>query len=338
MPTTIRKAVISDFGDVSKVNVIDDEITDPPANHVQVKVIYSGFSGTDINMRLGRYPSQKKAPLTPGYCLVGTVNTNGKGSNKFREGELVACLSIYDAEAELANLPEKYLIRLPAGLDLQQATALIVDWNTAYGMVVHAARVSPGQKVFIHGLSGAVGYALMVLSQLKGAKVYGTASERNHAALRELGATPFSYSNKGWISGMKELGGAHVVFDALGFESWDESYSILQANGGILIGYGGNLPSLTGQPSRSMVWPVMKLYARNLKFWSRKSTKFYFITRDDQTFEPDLNSLFDLSQQGKISVPIKNVFALEDIQDAHRSWSKGAGMGSILIKVADEIL
>lgn len=65
---------------------------------------------------------------------------------------------------------------------------------------MHAARVSSGQKIFIHGMSGAVGYAVTVLAQLQGAHVYGTASERNHTLLRKMGTTPFSCSNKNWIT------------------------------------------------------------------------------------------------------------------------------------------
>jgi synaptic vesicle membrane protein VAT-1 len=334
MPQKIRKAVISGFGDVSKVNIVDAEIADPQPEEVQVKVIYSGFSGSDINMRLGTYPFQKKAPLTPGYCLVGTVTLNGKKSTKFQPGDTVTCLSIYDAEAELANLPEKYLIKVPSGIDLQQATALILDWNTAYGLVMHAAHVEPGQKVFVHGLSGAVGYAIMALSQWQGAHVYGTASERNHDALRKLGATPFTYTNKDWIDEMHHVGGADAVFDALGFESWDESYSILNTNG-ILVGYGGNLNSLNGQPPRSTVVPTTKLLAKNLRFCGRR-TSFYYINRDQKTFVPDLNALFELCAQGKIAPPIKTVYGLEDIQEAHRAWGKGLGMGSLLVKVAAE--
>ena len=336
MPTKIRKVLISEFGDISKVSVVASEISDPPPQHVQVKVIYSGFSGADINMRLGNYPFQRAAPLTPGYCLVGTVTLNGNGSNKFQAGDIVACLTTYDAEAELANLPEKYLIKVPSGVDLQDATALTMDWNTAYGMVMRTAHVSSGDKIFIHGMSGAVGCAIMILSQLQGAQVYGTASETKHAAIRAMGATPFPYSNKNWITQMQELGGADAVFDALGFESFDESYSILRPDGGILIGYGTNLNTLSGQPLKSPVYCALKLLARNLVFWSRKRTRFYRISRGQRTFETDLNALFDLLGQGKIEVPIKAIFALEDIQEAHRSWGKGSGMGSMLVAVAGE--
>jgi len=244
----------------------------------------------------------------------------------------VACLSIYDVDAELANLPEIYLIKVLSGLDLQQVTALILDWNTAYGLVMHAAYVEPGQKVFIYGLSGAVGYAIMILSQWQGAYVYGTASERNHATFHKLGATPFVYTNKDWIDEMHYVGGADAVFDALGFESWDESYSILSING-ILVGYGGNLNSLNGKPHRSMVAPTTKLLAKYLCFCGRR-TKFYYINRDQKTFESDFNALFELFAQGKISPPIKTVYNLEDIQEAHRSWGKGSGMGSLLVRVA----
>ena len=231
MPVNIRKVVITEFGGPSTVRVEDAVLPYPPADHVQVKISYSGFSGSDINMRLGVYPLQRKAPLTPGYCLVGTVHINGAQSTRFRPGDCVACLSIYDAEATFANLPEQHLIPVPKGLDLQQATALVLDWNTAYAMVTRVARVSKGQTVFVHGLSGAVGYAVMTLCQREGAHVYGTASERNHAALRELGATPFSYSDKKWIAEMRALQGVQAVFDPLGFESWDESYSIVSLRG-----------------------------------------------------------------------------------------------------------
>ena len=287
-------------------------------------------------MRLGRYPLQKKAPLTPGYCFVGHVVENGSSASKFKVGDTVACLSVYDAHATMVNMLEKYLVAVPSGLDAQKACPLILDWNTAYGMVFHSAKVSAAQRVFIHGCSGAVGYALLVLCKLQGADVSGTCSEKNFDRIKALGATPFTYQNKDWIAAMQKVGGADAVFDALGFESWDESYSILSSTGR-LLGYGGNLKNLTGQePTGSWWWPALRLLSWNLIFWSRKKTTFYYIDRNQKTFEPDLKALYALASEGKIEVLVKKVFGMEDIQEAHRMFNRTEGIGSFLIRVGDD--
>src|SRR5438874_9196471 len=116
--------------------------------------------------------------------------------------------------------------------------------------------------------------------------------------------------------------------------AWDESYSILR-KGGVLVGYGLNLPALSGTAPRPALPAVIKLFARNLAFWTGKRTKFYFISRDSKHFFSDLEALFDLLRTGSLSVPIKAVIPLRDIQHAHREWSQGAGIGSILIQVRE---
>ncbi|KIW52572.1 hypothetical protein PV05_08202 [Exophiala xenobiotica] len=331
MPTDIEHVSITTFGGPEVVKVTHSSLPDPPLKHVQIKVLYSGFAGSDINMRMGTYPMQKKAPLTPGYCCVGTVHANGPGANKFKVGDQVACLTVYDSEATYTNQPEKYLVPVPAGLDPKSATALVLDWNTAYGMT--KGKLSAGDKVFVHGMSGAVGYALMSLAKAAGAEVYGTASARNHQAIRDLGATPFEYRNKDWIQAMKDMGGVQAVYDPLGFESWDESYSILSMKGGVLYGYGGNLASLNGTEQRSTVWPTVKLLAKNLKLCDRR-TVFHYISRDQGSFEPNLKELFGMALEGKINVSIKRVLALDDVPTAHKEWTSMTGMGSVVVEIA----
>lgn len=138
---------------------------------------------------------------------------------------------MYEGQSEIINLPEKYLVRVPEGVDGKAAVALILDWVTAYQMLHRAARVKAGQRIFVHALSGAVGGALLRLGQLQGTQVYGTASTKRHYELRKLGAIPFDYSNKEWIASMRELGGVDAVFDPLGFESFEESYLIVRKSG-----------------------------------------------------------------------------------------------------------
>ena len=289
-------------------------------------------AGSDVNMRRGTYPFQKKAPLTPGYSVVGKVRLNGRGCVKFQAGERVACLSKYEGQAELVNLPERYLVRVPEGADPKQAVALVLDWVTAYQMLHRAARAKPGQRIFVHGLSGGVGRALLALGRVQGVEVFGTATRGKHEELRRLGAVPFEYSNKNWISEMKKLGGVDAVFDPLGYESFDESYSSLR-RGGVLVGYGMNLGNFAGKVRRSMLPVILKLFARNLLFWSGKRTKFFGLTRTSKNFAPDLERLFEWLRSGKISVPVKATFKLDDVQQAHREYASSAGMGSIIMEI-----
>ncbi|KAH6693942.1 chaperonin 10-like protein [Plectosphaerella plurivora] len=335
--SSIRRVLISAHGGPSNIQVVTETLPDPSKGETQVDVIYSGFSGSDINMRLGVYPQQKMAPLNPGYCFIGRVASNGPKSEKFKPGALVAAISVYESEATKINIAEKYLVSIPETVDVRQALALVLDWNTAYGLVHRATTlVGKGQRIFIHGMSGAVGYAVMTLCLLEGAEVYGTANERNHEALRALGAHPFTYKDKQWMTEMESLGGAHVVYDALGFESWDESWSILiRDEPSRLVGFGGNLNVIQGtfEKPRSQLPGLLKLLAKNGCMWSKRSTSFYYIDRDHSTFMPDVYKLLDMLVEGKIEVPVKKVWDLENVREAHEQWNKNPGMGSCMIRV-----
>jgi synaptic vesicle membrane protein VAT-1 len=328
----MKKVVIVAFGDESKLAIVESDLPDPVSGEVQLSVEYTIVSGSDVNMRRGTYPLQKKPPLTPGYSVIGKVRLNGQDCSKFKIGDRVACLSKYEGQAELINLPEKYLIPVPEGVDGKAAVSLILDWVTAFQMLHRAAHVTAGQKIFVHALSGAVGGALLRLGQLQGAQVFGTASSTKHDELRQLGAVPFDYSNKNWIAAMQEPG-VDAVFDPLGFESFDESYSILK-KGGVLVGYGMNLPAWTRTPERPVIPAVLKLFSKNLLFWSGKRTTFFGVNRGSKNFAPDLKQLFEWLRDGKISVPIKATFKLGEIRLAHREYASSERMGSIVIEVS----
>jgi NADPH:quinone reductase-like Zn-dependent oxidoreductase len=328
----MKKVVITAFGDERTLEIVESNLPDPVSGEVQLSVEYTIVSGSDVNMRRGTYPLQKKPPLTPGYSVIGKVRLNGQGCSRFKIGDRVACLSKYEGQAELINLPEKYLVHVPEGVDRKAAVALILDWVTAYQMLHRAARVTAGQKIFVHALSGAVGGALLRLGQLQGAQVFGTASSTKHDELRQYGAVPFDYSNKKWIAATQEPG-VDAVFDPLGFESFDESYSILK-RGGVLVGYGMNLPAWTKTPERPVIPSALKLFSRNLLFWSGKRTTFFGVNRSSKNFAPDLEQLFEWLRDGKISVPIKATFNLDEIQLAHREYASSERMGSIVIEVS----
>ncbi|KAH6995410.1 hypothetical protein EDB80DRAFT_540913, partial [Ilyonectria destructans] len=274
-------------------------------------------SGVDINIRLGSYPMQKAAPLAPGYCFVGRVSANGDKASKFRPGDLGGALTMYDSETQKINIAGNYLIAVPESIDMREALGVVLDWNTAYGLVHRATDlVGKGQRVFVHCMSGAVGYAVTTLCLLQGATVYGTASERDHAALREIGANPFTYANKDWMTEMKNLVGAHVVYDPTGFESWEESWEILiRDEPSRVVDFLGNMNIIQGDAgnTRSQFPAQTKLLANNGCLFTKRSTSFYYIDRDRSTFMEDQHAIVQLLVEGKIEVPIKMIGWFADI-------------------------
>jgi NADPH:quinone reductase-like Zn-dependent oxidoreductase len=123
----MKKVVIAAFGDESNLAIVESNLPDPVSAEVQLSVEYTIVSGSDVNMRRGTYPLQQKPPLTPGYSLIGKVRLNGQDCSKFKIGDRVACLSKYEGQAELINLPEKYLVHVSEGVGGKAAVALILD-------------------------------------------------------------------------------------------------------------------------------------------------------------------------------------------------------------------
>jgi NADPH:quinone reductase-like Zn-dependent oxidoreductase len=58
------------------------------------------------------------------------------------------------------------------------------------------------------------------------------------------------------------------------------------------------------------------------------------VSRSSKSFAPDLQLLFQWLKEGRIAVPIKGVFPLDEIQQAHRAYEHSPGTGSIVIAVA----
>src|ERR1700689_3532881 len=137
-----KKVVITAFGDESKLAIVESDLPDPVSGEVQLSVEYTIVSGSDVNMRRGTYPLQKKPPLTPGYSAIGKARLNGPGAANFALGDCVACLTKYEGQSGLINLPEQFLVRVPDAGDKKAVVVLILDWVTAYQMLHRAAHVT----------------------------------------------------------------------------------------------------------------------------------------------------------------------------------------------------
>jgi NADPH:quinone reductase len=104
---------------------------------------------------------------------------------------------------------------------------MLAGATAVHSLVV--THVGNGDTVLVHGASGGVGLLLVQLALARGATVIGTASERNHELLRELGVIPVSYGD-GLIERVRGLApaGIDAAIDLVGTdEALDSSLELV---------------------------------------------------------------------------------------------------------------
>src|ERR1700758_4478992 len=184
----MKRVLIDQFGGPAVVKVVEDDDPQPCDGQARVRVLASGVSLSDAQMRAGTYLGGPKPPFTPGYELVGVVDQLGPGCSRLRVCDRVGVLTQWGANAELVCVPENYAVEVPDDLDPAEVVSLVFTYMTAYQMLHRAAKAKRGETLLVHGAAGRVGTAVLELAAVAGLRTYGTASAHDRAAVEGLGA------------------------------------------------------------------------------------------------------------------------------------------------------
>lgn len=202
-------------------------VPEPGPGEVRVAVAAVGVNPVDHKRRRGWveqfYPTT--FPAVPGLEFAGTVDALGEGVTGVAVGDEVLGWTKTGAYAQYA-LADLFVPK-PAGLSWEQAASLPVAGETAQ-RVLDLLGVREGETLLLHGAAGAVGSMAVQLAVAQGVTVIGTASERNHAHLRSLGAVPVTYG-EGLADRVRAAApqGVDAVFDAAGHDTLPVSIELL---------------------------------------------------------------------------------------------------------------
>ncbi|MFD3992141.1 NADP-dependent oxidoreductase [Streptomyces sp. NPDC058548] len=191
-------------------------VPEPGPGEVRVKVAAVGVNPVDWKRRYGWveefYPTT--FPAVPGLEFAGTVDKLGEGVTGLTVGDEVLGWTKTGAYAQYAIAG--IVAPKPAGLSWEAAASLPVAGETAQ-RVLDLLGVRAGETLFLHGAAGVVGSVGVQLAVAAGVTVIGSASESNHAYLRELGAIPVAYG-EGLADRVRAAApdGVDAVFDAAG--------------------------------------------------------------------------------------------------------------------------
>jgi NADPH:quinone reductase-like Zn-dependent oxidoreductase len=204
-------------------------------------------------------------------------------------------------------VPASDLAKKPASLDWAHAAAVPLAALTAWQAMFDKAGLNAGQTILVHAAAGGVGHFAVQLAKWKGAKVVATASGRNEAFVKGLGADQFiDYTKQEFEDEVKDV---DVVFHTIDALYRPQSFKTLK-KGGWLVG-------ITGQFSES----EGEAYGVHASFVG---------VRPDGKQLAEIGRLIDA---GTVKVTVDKTYPLSDVAGAHRHVEGGHTRGKVVVTV-----
>lgn len=196
----MKAAIQTAYGAPDVVVIGDIEKPVPKDNEVLVRIVATTVTSGDSRLRAFRVPAAFWLPArlilgitrprktVLGSEFSGVVEAIGPLVTRFKLGDRVFGMHVYDVHAEYKAVPETAAITtVPDNLSFAEAAALPFGALTAL-FFVQRAKITSGQHVLINGASGAVGAFAVQLAKHLGAHVTAVTSARNAELVRSLGA------------------------------------------------------------------------------------------------------------------------------------------------------
>ncbi|MDI3405094.1 NADP-dependent oxidoreductase [Streptomyces cavernicola] len=288
------------------------ELPDPKVapGEVLIRVRAAGVNPVDWKHAEGRLDPLMHTgfPLVPGWDVAGVVERVGFDVEEYAPGDEVFGYVRKDtvkhgAYAQLVSAHVRMLARKPAALGWEQAAAVPLAGLTAY-QAIKRVGVRAGDTVLVHAAAGGVGSLGVQIARSLGARVIGTASPRNHAFVRELGAEPVAYG-PGLTDRVHRLApeGVDAALDFAGGDAVDTSLRLLR------------------RPER---------LASIVDSGAADKGGHYVWVRPDTA---DLTALAELADRGGLAVHVERTFPLAEAAEAWRLNAAGHTRGKLVLTV-----
>jgi len=307
------------------LTLVDLPVPTPKPNEAIVKIEASGVNFIDVYFREGRYPSP--LPFINGQEGAGVVTEVGGDVKDLKTGDRVAYTSSLGSYAEFAAVPAARLVRIPDGLNFEQAAAAMLQGMTAHYLLFSTYKLQSGETALIHAAAGGVGLLLVQMAKKIGARVIATAGTEEKAQLaRDAGADEtIVYTQVDFEAETRRLTedkGVHVVYDGVGKVTFEKDLNVLRPRGYLVLfgGASGAVPP----------FDLIKLSQKGSLYITRPTLAHYTATREE--LEWRANEVLGMIAGGDLKLRIHHVYPLAEAQQAHRDLEGRKTTGKLLLK------
>jgi len=333
----VKAIQLTEQGPAEVLRLVDLPDPVPGPGQVVIRVAAAAVNFSDVMRRRGDvYPVPTTPPFVPGAEVAGTVAAVGEGVD-LDLGTPVFGMVGTDASGGYAELALAYangLIPVPAGLDLDIAAGIIVTGLAATVMLGDAAKVAPGETVFVPAAAGGLGSYAVQIAKLLGAGtvIAGASTAEKRELTLKLGADhAVDYTKPGWTDEVRQLTGGRGVDVALemrGPASLAETLTILAPFARLVV-YGSVSGSVEGFDPKALEpllydpAPSQVLTGFNLGAW--------FEHRLPEV-GASLERLVRWVAGGDVATPAVQALPLSEAAQAHRLLETGATTGKLVLK------
>ena len=320
----MRVVVGERLGGPDVLKVTEREAPRPEPGEVVVEVAAAGVNYMDIYQREGVGNYRPEPPFVPGAEGAGTVAAVGEGVRGLAIGDRVAWAGQGSSYAEQVSLPARRVVPVPDGVSLQVAAAAILQGMTAHYLCASTYSVREGDFAVVHAAAGGVGLLLTQMVKRRGGIVVATTSggEKAVLALRAGADHVTHYDGLGaMIDEVTGGAGAHVAYDGVGRDTFDDSLAALRPRG-MMVLYGaasGQVPPVDPQ----------RLNSGGSLFLTRPTLAHYIADVEELRWRA--GEVFDWIAKGELDVRIGGTYPLADAARAQEDLAGRRTTGKLLL-------
>lgn len=298
----------------------------PGPGEVQIRQVAVGVNFIDVYFRTGLYKSAEGVPFIPGKEGAGIVTAVGDNVSTFAVGDRVAYASSDGAYASERNIEISQLVKVPDGITLETAAAMMLKGMTAEYLLNQTFKVGPETTLLFHAAAGGVGLIAGQWAKALGATVIGTAGSQDKIdlALAHGYDHVINYRTDNFVSAVKEITGGKgvdVVYDSVGKDTYPASLDCIKPRG-LWVSFGNSSGPVEGVN--------IGILAQKGSLFATRPTLFAYVSTRS-ALEACANSLFDVVQSSKVRININQTYALADASQAHADLEARKTSGTTLL-------
>ncbi|WP_392385705.1 NADPH:quinone reductase [Marinomonas primoryensis] len=315
---------MKDYGPASDLTLTDASKPSINEDQMLVQVGAAGVNPVDTYIRSGTNNYKTTFPHTPGSDGAGTIVELGKNVTEFEVGQRVYfSRNLGGSSAEFTVCAATHTYPLADALSFEEGACLGVPYTTAHRALFGRANAKAGDKVLVHGATGAVGIATVQLALAAGMDVVASAGTAAGAdLLRQQGVTTVIMHNEAdHLAPFQTLAsGFDIVIEMLANHNLDQDLKALAFGGCVaVIGNRG----------------TVEINPRDLM--ARDASVVGVALANVQPKELALiaKSLRPLFEKGVLKPVVRHSYALTELAQAHEDVLKSGALGNLVIRIGE---